>query len=256
MKAGFQKPTERPRISISGPRAAYVGPGLDLAPHRNSAATIALALETPFDLTILDGPAAAPAAKLRSALISPDTRHHLRATGPMCFVYLDALSDDHEALKKATIAGSRSGSAIRMIIRMIRGHDTIRVDDICEALGVPGRAPPRQDIANVIRQVDLRPQDFASVTDAARVAGLSPSRFQALFRQSVGMPFRHYRQWRRMAIVMKTLSARQTLTAAAMAAGFASSAHLSTSFRTMFGITPSQLVRLGARIEVSSEKSR
>jgi AraC-like DNA-binding protein len=250
MKPGFQKPTVRPGISISGPRAAYVGPGLDLAPHRNSAATIALALETPFELTILDGPAAAPPAKLKAALIAPDTRHHLRAPGPMCFVYLDALSDDHETLKQASLAGSRSSSAIRMI----RGHDTIRVDDICEALGVPGRAPPRQDIAKVIRQVDLRPQDFASVTDAARIAGLSPSRFQALFRQSVGMPFRHYRQWRRMAIVMKTLSAGQTLTAAAMAAGFSSSAHLSTTFKTMFGITPSQLVRLGVRIDV--EKSR
>jgi AraC-like DNA-binding protein len=246
MKPGFQKSTVRPGLSISGPRAAYVGPGLDLAPHRNSAATIALALETPFELTILDGPAAAPPAKLKAALIPPDTRHHLRATGPMCFVYLDALSDDHETLKQASLADSRSSSAIRII----RGHDTIRVDDICEALGVPGRAPPRQDIAKVIRQVDLRPQDFASVTDAARIAGLSPSRFQALFRQSVGMPFRHYRQWRRMAIVMKTLSAGQTLTAAAMAAGFSSSAHLSTTFKTMFGITPSQLVRLGVRIDV------
>jgi AraC-like DNA-binding protein len=59
-----------------------------------------------------------------------------------------------------------------------------------------------------------------------------------------------------MAIVMKTLAARQTLTAAAMAAGFASSAHLSTTFKTMFGITPSQLVRLGTRIEVSSGKIR
>jgi hypothetical protein len=104
MKAGFQKPTDRPRISISGPRAAYVGPALDLAPHRNSVATIALALETPFELTILDGPAAAPPAKLKAAIIPPDTRHHLRATGPMCFVYLDALSDDHEALKQAPLA--------------------------------------------------------------------------------------------------------------------------------------------------------
>jgi AraC-like DNA-binding protein len=39
-----------------------------------------------------------------------------------------------------------------------------------------------------------------------------------------------------------------------MAAGFSSSAHLSTTFKTMFGITPSQLVRLGVRIDV--EKSR
>jgi hypothetical protein len=77
----------------------------------------------------------------------------------MCFLYLDALSDDHEALKQASLAGARSSAAIRMI----RGQDTIRVDDICEALGVPGRARPRQDIAKVIRQLGKNPVTVHSI---------------------------------------------------------------------------------------------
>ena len=84
-------PSERmnaPRISIAASRAAYVGPGLELAPHRNAAATVAIALEAPFSLSLSKA-----AHRRRSiALIPPNTLHHLQAKGPMAFVYLDALS--------------------------------------------------------------------------------------------------------------------------------------------------------------------
>ncbi len=76
------------------------------------------------------------------------------------------------------------------------------------------------------------------------MAGLSASRFRFLFRQAVGMPFRRYRLWKRMAIVMPALAAGDSLTMAAHGAGFASSAHLSAVFKDMFGLAPSDLVAL------------
>ena len=76
-------PTLAPRISLSGARAAYFGPGLDLAPHRNAAATVALALDTPFTLSL---PAESAPETRAIALIPPDTRHRLVATGPMVFL--------------------------------------------------------------------------------------------------------------------------------------------------------------------------
>ena len=38
-------PLERPRLSIGRSRVAYIGPGLDLAPHRNATATVAIAVD-------------------------------------------------------------------------------------------------------------------------------------------------------------------------------------------------------------------
>ncbi|MBU6408462.1 MAG: hypothetical protein KGS44_15250 [Alphaproteobacteria bacterium] len=41
------------RISMRGARAAYFGPGLDLAPHRNAVAVVALAAGGAFELAFL-----------------------------------------------------------------------------------------------------------------------------------------------------------------------------------------------------------
>jgi AraC-like DNA-binding protein len=46
-----------------------------------------------------------------------------------------------------------------------------------------------------------------------------------------------------MACVARDLAEGRTLTEAAHAAGFASSAHLSTAFSTMFGLAPSALLK-------------
>lgn len=242
-------PNPAPRISLSGARAAYVGPGLDLAPHANAAATIAIALDAPFTLAL--SPGAAP--ELRSiALIPPNARHHLVAGGAMAFVYLDALGDDHRCLQALDLEAARAHFG-RHGAAAILGWN---VDRLCAALGVPARAAPDPRVAAAVRRIDARPQDFPRVADLAARAGLSPSRFQALFAVAVGMPFRRYRLWRRMALVMRALGEGQTLTEAAHEAGFASSAHLSTSFRAMFGLAPSRLAALGPRIDFAEPATR
>jgi AraC-like DNA-binding protein len=57
-----------------------------------------------------------------------------------------------------------------------------------------------------------------------------------------------------MAAVMRTIAAGGSLTEAAHAAGFSSSAHLSSTFRRMFGLRASDLLALGVAIDVSEDK--
>ena len=57
-----------------------------------------------------------------------------------------------------------------------------------------------------------------------------------------------------MAVMMRALHDGNTLTQAAMIAGFASSAHLSSTFRRMFGIAPSDVLALGATIDLSEDR--
>jgi AraC-like DNA-binding protein len=59
------------------------------------------------------------------------------------------------------------------------------------------------------------------------------------------MPLRTYVLWRRLLHVWTLLMAGETLSTAAHAAGFADSAHLSRTARTMFGLPPSVLQMKG-----------
>ena len=54
--------------------------------------------------------------------------------------------------------------------------------------------------------------------------------------------------------VMRTVAAGATLTEAAHAAGFASSAHLSSTFKRMFGLRASDLLALGVAIDMSEDE--
>jgi AraC family transcriptional regulator len=93
-----------------------------------------------------------------------------------------------------------------------------------------------------IRQRVDRPITLADVAEATH---LSPGRFRHLFVQETGMPLRAYVLWRRLLHVWTLLAEGETLTTAAHAAGFADSAHLSRTARTMFGLPPSALNMTG-----------
>ncbi|MGH1342308.1 MAG: helix-turn-helix transcriptional regulator [Nannocystales bacterium] len=233
---------EVPRIIVGRGRVLYVGPGLDLRPHRNAAATVAIGLEAPFDLELI-APVAAASSPHTVALIEPGTMHHLRAHGAMAFLYLDGLGDDVEVLARGL-----SGGCVGQVAAAATHPGTRVLGAVVEALGLRD-LQVSEALAPTVREIDQRPEDFPRLVDAAAHAGLSESRFRHVFREVVGMPFRRYRLWRRMAVVASELSHGRTLTQAALAAGFASSAHFSESFRKMFGMTASDLLRTGARFE-------
>jgi AraC-like DNA-binding protein len=82
-----------------------------------------------------------------------------------------------------------------------------------------------------------------SLAEAAALAHLSPSRFRHLFVAETGTTFRAYVLWVRIQHAIVDMMAGRSWTDAAHAAGFADSAHLNRTFRRMFGISPSMLVR-------------
>jgi AraC-like DNA-binding protein len=75
----------------------------------------------------------------------------------------------------------------------------------------------------------------------AAEAFLSPSRFRHLFVEETGMALRPYILWRRFIRVWELLTAGESLSAAAHAAGFADAAPLTRTSRRMFGVPPSAL---------------
>jgi AraC-like DNA-binding protein len=85
--------------------------------------------------------------------------------------------------------------------------------------------------------------DRADDVDLARLsreAGLSPRQMRHAFARDVGIPMRAYLRWKRVRRAVAAVEAGANLSAAAVAAGFADSAHLSRVFRQHFGMAPAQ----------------
>ena len=78
--------------------------------------------------------------------------------------------------------------------------------------------------------------------EVAAAAALSPGRFRHLFVTHTGSSFRAYVLWTRLNVAIQFAMAGRSWTEAAHAAGFADSAHLTRTFRRMFGINPAALV--------------
>ena len=106
--------------------------------------------------------------------------------------------------------------------------------------GFAGRSGASIDprIRRVLRGLRHDHAAFVRADSAAAAANLSASRFQHLFTQEVGVPFRRYRAWCRMRAAISAVLDGSNLTDAAHMAGFSDQPHFSREFRRMFGATP------------------
>ena len=141
---------------------------------------------------------------------------------------------------------SRDGRALRLGHRGVRiqrlGGETERFADELRALFA--KRAPDAELAQAGRAIEaLRPRLGQSVrlSDAAALAHLSPERFRHLFLEQTGVRFRPYVLWLRLERALEVYAGGSSLTHAAQAGGFADSAHLSRTFRRMFGVAPASL---------------
>ena len=104
------------------------------------------------------------------------------------------------------------------------------------------RMHPREQ--RLLRQLrELPPEADVSLEALAARIGLSPSRLMHVFTESVGIPLRPYLRWLRFQRAATAIVAGMTLSVAAAEAGFADVAHMTRTFKQMFGLAPSALQR-------------
>lgn len=237
-----------------GARVLYLGPALGLTPHRNATAVLAVALDG--ELEVADDPSDTNRAyrRARSVLVPPNTQHHLRiAGGSMAFLYVDPLSRDLEALRarmldltpRAAFNLINETAVIETLTGLGEGRMAARDgrQALGGLLGIGTRADTDVRIVAALRQMRDEPHRLHSLTELGACAGLSASRFLHLFKAATGVPLRRYRLWNWMGAAVGAIHDGMSLTEAAHAAGFASSAHFSAAFRDMFGMMPSELLK-------------
>lgn len=108
--------------------------------------------------------------------------------------------------------------------------------------------PRIQDAIDFIRQ---QPIKLVSASQIAQHLYLSESRFLHLFKAEMNIPLRRYMLWLRLLDGVERVIAGDSFTQAAHSVGFSDSAHMSRTFRRMFGLSLSELFKHSQFIQVN-----
>ncbi|OQB94982.1 MAG: HTH-type transcriptional activator RhaS [Spirochaetes bacterium ADurb.Bin110] len=128
-------------------------------------------------------------------------------------------------LKEGSTSISKAECVSKSILGLLLGpysQETVELD-------------PR--IKKVIALLKESPDKKVKIEVVARQVGLSESRLIHLFTHQVGVPPRRYALWLRLLDAIDEIVDGASFTDAAYAAGFSDSAHLSRTFRKMFGLS-------------------
>jgi AraC-like DNA-binding protein len=227
-------------------------------PHRHFTASLFFALSGSLRVRVWPQPTW---CETRGALIAPNVMQEMDARGcNLVILQIDPESDAYARVAPRLLFGpvhalatpvvDELSTRARAMLRDPRWSPA-RLWDV--ALGLVGGAPrarchfdPR--IEHVLDRLKREVLSPPAAADLARHAGLSEGRLLHLFSEEVGVPLRRYILWLRLRQVVYGWALSRSLTRAAHAAGFADSAHLSRTFRSMYGIRPSDVFRSDGRV--------
>ncbi len=246
-------PTTSPahQLPLWPPLLATRGPGAKSALHAHHALHLVLALEGRLALR---SSVREPWSEAAGVLTAPDVPHAIDASGcEVLLVFFEPESQIGVALTQTLGGVSRSVSererdallrdADPLAIMQAHGADWSR--RMVRTLGAPA-VPASRSIHPRVKQL-LRLLRATSVEDAVSLEALaaqvklSPGRLMHVFTESIGIPLRPYLAWLKLQRAAGAIVSGMPLAEAAHAAGFSDSAHMSRTFRRMFGVKPSEL---------------
>jgi AraC-like DNA-binding protein len=242
---GFQEPTESVRLVAGLERIGLCGRFREVSRHRHAAPAVVVGVDGPLRFV------AERSHEGRAVLIEPGLAHAVDTRGGRLAMFV---------LPPQT--------------RGVRGCPPVR--DLADtgrwvALGEAVFRQQLVDFAEVDHaltreHLDSRPIDDrlrlaldvlagtleanASIDEVASAVRLSSSRLMSLAHAQLGTPLRAYRRWLRAFQVARGYAAGASLTRSALAAGFSSSAHLSSAIREHFGVRPSDVLTPESRATI------
>jgi len=232
------------------PLLASRGPGAKSRRHAHHAMHVLLCATGSLRVRAGRG-VVGPAA---GVLTGPDVAHEIDARGAdVLIVFIDPESDAGQTLRAALpgpvrlvtpaerdalLAGARADEIMRS-----GGADWIgRAVDLLGSWSLAPRPPMHPRVRKLLRLLpSFSAESDTSLAALAAAVGLSPSRLMHVFTESIGLPLRPYLAWLRLQRAAGAIVGGVPFGEAATNAGFADAAHMSRTFRRMFGISPSEL---------------
>lgn len=215
-----------------------------------AAAALVISLDQDFVLESAGGP-----IRCRSALLPAGARVRLQAgENRLVFWYLEPFGEDF-----GTLARRMARQQGELFVQLeqeplwVERHLALleptatpaQAYALIEQLLLDAGAPPFKRDERIVRVVELIKRDVANNLSARHLAAqvdLSEPRLSQLFKETLGVPIRRYRQWHRLFVTAVGVSQGLSLTTAALDAGFTDSAHFSRTFRSILGVIPSIMV--------------
>ena len=235
-------------MAVWPPLLAVAGPGGVTEPHRHHNLHAILAREGRLRATITGEPREAA-----GVITGPDVEHAVDATGArVVMLFLDPESVPGASLGARLEGGAGlideptrdallAGLSAEPTSPELEAWAKRAVDALTGETWTRPRTDPRvRRLLDELRE--LEPAETSLHALAERV-GLSPSRLMHVFTESVGLPLRPYLRWLRVQRAAGAIVAGASLSRAAAEAGFSDAAHLSRTFKGMFGLPPSELQR-------------
>ena len=220
--------------------------------HAHHAIQITLSLGGRFRLVADDGTDATT-----DTVVAADGLHRFEAEGRFALLFVEPESRLGRAVAARHVLGTLTELAPSPVLtaelEAFKHSDWRALDSeliawgkrLLGVLAADERAEiPDYRIRKVIAWASERLDRTLSLADAVPVAGLSSSRLRHLFVEQTGLPFKTYLLWLRLSRALAIVATGSPLTAAAHEAGFSDSAHLSRTFRRMFGVAPTALQML------------
>lgn len=245
---------------MRGGKTFFTGPLYYNAAHQHGAPVFLAGLYGNFRLRMQGG----DWQHCRTAVIPAGVVHELDLAGdPVTVFYIEPSVAGAQALTQlmrhkqedhgALIGAGGEFALLRELYeaRYHPGWNLEPFDDLLQfAIHRTGALPADPRITQITAYMEAHGDDMLGVAKLAAMAGLSPSRFQHVFTQQIGVPFRSYRRWNRIRTAIREILKGRNFTEAAHHAGFTDSAHFSREHRKTFGAQPSVGLKHLARLQV------
>ena len=233
----------RGRLFLGRSSLLYAGPVAPTKSHRHHAFQILVCVRGEVTLTVEEGEGS---TTTRAAVLDPGQKHAIREGAPSAILlYLDPDESQGRRLRQRRPTTADSEMLVHACPAALPetwADADAASSALLGALGVRDDVRPTHEaIESARRFIEANLHGDLRAPSVARRAGVSPRRLAQLFAAELGLPLRRYVRWARIRRAAAELELGASLTDSAAAAGFADAAHLTRTFREMFGIAPSTI---------------
>ena len=199
-----------------------------LVSHRNPVTCLLCGLDRPL-VVQADG----QRTEGDMVLIRPGVAHSVEIGGRAKVLYFNGLPFPLDAVAAGRVPRLLSSLAIDALNCHIDAQWELR-DRLTDS---ETACPP--EIARIVEDIVKDPMSRMSQVELAERTGMERTRALRSFKAATGMTFRAFKNWTGLQAAARQIAEGDLVRTAAMDAGFSDSAHLTRTFRSSFGTTPS-----------------
>lgn len=249
-QAGFQEPTAPPsgspavgggvRLIAGVERVGLCGRFPEVSRHQHAAPAVVVGVDGPL------GFRADRTHDSRAVWIQPGFSHAVDTRGGRLAMFVLPPGADRGGAPLRDLADPGRWVALGEAVFRSELTDFAEIDHAVARARLPGSMLDDR-LRRALDALTGTLDENTSIEEVASAARLSASRLMTLAHTQLGASLRSYRRWLRAFQVARAFAGGASLTDAALASGFASSAHLSTAARAHFGIRPSDILTARSR---------